>query len=69
MRSPDRIGLFADAVSVLHDEGLDLQLARIDTRGTKAIDILYLDRSSAPTSDDELEAMCRGIELGGSADR
>lgn len=68
VRSPDRIGLLADLVSVLYVEGLDLQLARIDTRGTEAIDILYLDRETSPSSDEELEALCRRIEQGASSD-
>lgn len=62
VRSPDRIGLLADLVAILYEEGLDLQLARIDTRGTEAIDVLYLDRETAPSEEDDLETLCRRIE-------
>ncbi|MEA1902629.1 MAG: HD domain-containing protein [Actinomycetota bacterium] len=62
VRSPDRIGLLADLIAALYSEGLDLKLARIDTRGSEAIDVLYLDRASVPKTAGELDALCRRLE-------
>jgi [protein-PII] uridylyltransferase len=44
VRASDRIGLLTDIVEALHSEGLDIQLARIDTMGGMARDVFYARR-------------------------
>jgi [protein-PII] uridylyltransferase len=63
VRATDRVGLLVDIVEALYAEGLDLHLARIDTRANQAIDVLHVSRSGAPIRDDEeLAALCRRLE-------
>ena len=63
VRTTDRVGLLVDIVEALYAEGLDLHLARIDTRANQAIDVLHVSRSGAPVRDDEeLAALCRRLE-------
>lgn len=62
VRATDRVGLLVDVVEALYAEGLDLHLARIDTRANQAIDVLHVSRSGAPIrDDDELAALCRRL--------
>jgi [protein-PII] uridylyltransferase len=63
VRAIDRVGLLVDVVEALYAEGLDLHLARIDTRANQAIDVLHVTRSGAPIRDDEeLADLCRRLE-------
>jgi [protein-PII] uridylyltransferase len=63
VRATDRVGLLVDVVEALYAEGLDLHLARIDTRANQAIDVLHVSRSGAPIrEDDELADLCRRLE-------
>ncbi|HSO50535.1 MAG TPA: HD domain-containing protein, partial [Acidimicrobiia bacterium] len=63
VRAADRVGLLVDIVEALFAEGLDLHLARIDTRGNQAIDVLHVSRSDAPVpSKHELDELCRRLE-------
>jgi [protein-PII] uridylyltransferase len=63
VRTTDRVGLLVDIVEALYAEGLDLHLARIDTRANQAIDVLHVSRSGAPVrNDEELAALCRRLE-------
>jgi [protein-PII] uridylyltransferase len=63
VRATDRVGLLVDVVEALYTEGLDLHLARIDTRANQAIDVLYVSRSGAPIRDEEeLTNLCRRLE-------
>jgi [protein-PII] uridylyltransferase len=63
VRATDRVGLLVDVVEALFAEGLDLHLARIDTRANQAIDVLHVSRSGAPIrDDDELADLCRRLE-------
>jgi [protein-PII] uridylyltransferase len=63
VRATDRVGLLVDVVEALYTEGLDLHLARIDTRANQAIDVLYVSRSGAPIRDEEeLANLCRRLE-------
>jgi [protein-PII] uridylyltransferase len=63
VRATDRVGLLVDIVEALYAEGLDLHLARIDTRANQAIDVLHVSRSGAPFGDDEeVAALCRRLE-------
>lgn len=63
VRAADRVGLLVDVVEALYAEGLDLHLARIDTRANQAIDVLHVSRSGAPIRDDDgLADLCRRLE-------
>ena len=63
VRATDRVGLLVDVVEALYAEGLDLHLARIDTRANQAIDVLHVSRSGAPIRDDDEQAdLCRRLE-------
>ena len=63
VRATDRVGLLVDVVEALYDEGLDLHLARIDTRANQAIDVLHVSRSGSPIRDEvELADLCRRLE-------
>jgi [protein-PII] uridylyltransferase len=63
VRATDRVGLLVDIVEALFAEGLDLHLARIDTRANQAIDVLHVSRSGAAIRDDEeVAALCRRLE-------
>jgi [protein-PII] uridylyltransferase len=53
VRGPDRIGLLTDIVEALHDEGLDIQLARIDTMGGEARDVFTIRRADGTPIRDE----------------
>jgi len=48
VRAPDRVGLLTDIVEALHDEGLDVHLAKIDTMGRQARDLFHVRRDGAP---------------------
>lgn len=48
VRAPDRIGLLTDIVEALHDEGLDVHFAKIDTMGRQARDLFHVRRAGAP---------------------
>ncbi len=48
VRAPDRIGLLTDIVEALHDVGLDVSLAKIDTMGAQARDIFHVRRGGGP---------------------
>jgi len=63
VRATDRVGLLVDIVEALYAEGLDLHLARIDTRANQAIDVLHVSRAGGPVRDDEeLAALCRRLK-------
>ena len=63
VRATDRVGLLVDVVEAIYAEGLDLHLARIDTRANQAIDVLHVSRSGAPIRDEvELDDLCRRLE-------
>ena len=63
VRATDRVGLLVDVVEALYAEGLDLHLARIDTRADQAIDVLHVSRSGSPIRDEvELSDLCRRLE-------
>jgi len=63
VRATDRVGLLVDVVEALYAEGLDLHLARIDTRANQAIDVLHVSRSGAPIREaEELAGLCRRLE-------
>ncbi|MDP2624205.1 MAG: HD domain-containing protein [Actinomycetota bacterium] len=58
VRAPDRVGLLMDIVEALHDEGLDVHLAKIDTMGGQARDLFHVRRVGAPIrSESELAAL------------
>ena len=42
MKTRDRIGLLHDLLRVIHELELDLDLARIDTRGDEAVDTFFV---------------------------
>ena len=52
VRAPDRIGLLLDIVEALHDEDLDVRLAKIDTMGGQARDLFHVRRSGARINDE-----------------
>jgi len=63
VRAADRVGLLVDIVEALYDEGLDLHLARIDTRANQAIDVLHVRRSGEAIEDRSvLDDLCRSLE-------
>lgn len=58
VRAPDRIGLLLDTVEALHDAGLDVRLAKIDTMGAQARDLFHVRRSGVPIKEEsELSAL------------
>lgn len=58
VRAPDRVGLLADIVEALHGEGLDIQLAKIDTMGGEARDVFHVRRVGVPIRvESELSAL------------
>ena len=52
IRAPDRIGLLLDIVEALHDEDLDVRLAKIDTMGGQARDLFHVRRSGVRIKDE-----------------
>jgi [protein-PII] uridylyltransferase len=53
VKTADRIGLLHDLLEALHELDLDLDLARIDTRGAEAVDTFYVrDDHGRPLDDD-----------------
>ncbi|MGB5432958.1 MAG: HD domain-containing protein [Acidimicrobiia bacterium] len=63
VRAPDRIGLLLDIVEALHDEELDVRLAKIDTMGGQARDLFHVRRSGAPIrGETELAALRARIQ-------
>lgn len=48
IRAKDRVGLLADVVEALHAEGLDIDLAKIDTMGGQARDVFHVRRVGVP---------------------
>lgn len=58
VRAPDRIGLLLDIVEALHDEEVDVRLAKIDTMGGQARDLFHVRRDETPIrSEAELAAL------------
>ena len=63
LRAPDRIGLLTEIVEALHDEGLDVHLAKIDTMGRQARDLFHVRRAGAPIRiESELAALRTRIQ-------
>lgn len=63
VRAQDRVGLLTDIVEVLHDEALDVYLAKIDTMGGQARDIFHVRRAGVPIRDEaELAALQNRIQ-------
>jgi [protein-PII] uridylyltransferase len=56
VRTSDRVGLLFDLATAIYSLGLDIQLAKIDTRGPTVVDVIEaLDRADhSPTRDDEI---------------
>jgi [protein-PII] uridylyltransferase len=62
VRATDRVGLLADVVEALHSEGLDLHVARLDTRGADAVDVFHVRRLGVPIRvQPELQALCARV--------
>lgn len=51
VRCDDRPGVLYEIVRELHDAGLDIRMARIDTRGDEVRDLFYVLRGGAPIRD------------------
>ena len=51
VRCEDRPGVLYEIVRELHDAGLDIRMARIDTRGDEVRDLFYVLRDGAPIRD------------------
>lgn len=68
VRTNDRIGLLHDLLEALHSLDLDLQLARIDTRGYEAIDTFYVRDDEGRPLDEariaQVEARLLGVIAG-----
>ena len=63
VRAPDRIGLLAVIAEALYNEGLDVHLAKIDTRAGEAIDVFHVRRLGVPIrTEAELAALTRRLE-------
>ncbi len=43
LRGADRAGFLADVCGALADLGLDITLAKLDTRSGRALDVFYVD--------------------------
>ena len=54
VRAFDRVGLLYDLATAIHGLGLDIQLAKIDTRGLKVVDVIEaVDRGDPSATRDE----------------
>ncbi|MEX0946580.1 MAG: ACT domain-containing protein, partial [Acidimicrobiia bacterium] len=52
IKAHDRIGLLHDLAAVLARLNLDVELAKVDTRGSEAVDVFEVrDRSGIPTEE------------------
>ena len=51
VRCDDRPGVLYEIVREIHDAGLDIRMARIDTRGDEVRDLFYVLRGGAPIRD------------------
>ena len=59
VRAFDRVGLLYDLAMAIHDLGLNIQLAKIDTRGPNVVDVIEaIDRGDPSATRDE-EIRCR----------
>jgi [protein-PII] uridylyltransferase len=62
VRCNDRPGVLYEIVREIHEAGLDIRMARIDTRGTEVRDLFYVLRNGAPIRDvNELEPVISGL--------
>ncbi|HEX5671663.1 MAG TPA: HD domain-containing protein [Acidimicrobiia bacterium] len=54
VRASDRVGLLFDLATAIHSLGLDVQLAKIDTRGSSVVDVIEaIDRVDPSVARDE----------------
>jgi [protein-PII] uridylyltransferase len=62
VRCDDRPGVLYEIVHELHAAGLDVRMARIDSRGDEARDLFYVLRDGAPIRDvNEVEPVVSGL--------
>ncbi len=68
VRCPDRVGLLHDLGRALHEQGLDVHLAKIDTRGSDVVDVFHVQSSDGfPVRDAErVEAICAALRRAAS---
>lgn len=65
VRCGDRPGVLFDIVDELYDAGLDVRMARIDTRGDEVRDLFYVLRSGEPIRDvNELQPLIAALRAG-----
>lgn len=50
VRCTDRIGLLHDLAAALHELGLEVDVAKVDTRGTRVVDVFYVRAEGVPAS-------------------
>ena len=50
VRCTDRIGLLHDLAAALHELALDVDVAKVDTRGTRVVDVFYIRSEAVPAS-------------------
>lgn len=63
VRCPDRIGRLAEIAAALYGAGLDIGLARLDTRASEVIDTFHVRRNGHPIRDpDEQQELIAELE-------
>jgi len=63
VRCADRLGRLADIAAALYDVGLDIGLARLDTRAGEVVDTFYVRRNGHPVRNPaEQQALVRHLE-------
>ncbi len=62
VRCDDRPGVLYEIVREIHEAGLDIRMARIDTRGDEVRDLFYVLRDGEAIRDvNELEPLISGL--------
>ncbi len=62
IRCADRIGRLAEILDILARSGLEVRLAKLDSRGDELVDTFHVRSDGVTTPDDDLEAIARLIE-------
>jgi [protein-PII] uridylyltransferase len=64
VKCSDRVGRLAEILTALSDSGLEIRLAKLDSRADELVDTFYVRRGVEPVGADDLRSLERLIAAG-----